>query len=83
MKAYGGNEVYLHAFLTLVPDGGEWSALPPPIPPRERAPSPWYILDRRLVNPRVGLDMVVKRKNPCPCQESNPSSSPQPGHYTN
>jgi len=24
------------------------------------------------VGPRVGLDVVAKRKNPCPCKESNP-----------
>jgi hypothetical protein len=24
------------------------------------------------VGPSAGLDAVVKRKNPCPCQESNP-----------
>ena len=24
MKAYGGAEVHLHAFLTLIPDSGKW-----------------------------------------------------------
>jgi len=27
MKAYGGMEVELHTFVTLAPDGGEWSLL--------------------------------------------------------
>jgi hypothetical protein len=29
MKAYGGVEVYIHVFLTLALDGGEWSASRP------------------------------------------------------
>jgi hypothetical protein len=29
MKSYGGVEMQLHAFLTLVLDGGEWSASRP------------------------------------------------------
>jgi hypothetical protein len=31
-----------------------------------------YSMDKRLGGPRAGLDMVVRRKNPRPCQESNP-----------
>jgi hypothetical protein len=29
LRRIGGVEVYLHAFLTLAIDGGEWSASPP------------------------------------------------------
>jgi hypothetical protein len=51
-------------------DGGYWSvASPSHFTPRERNPStPWI---RHWVGPRVGLDVVVKRKKffPCPCLE--------------
>jgi hypothetical protein len=39
------------------------------LPPRERAPHTHCI--GGWVVPRAGLDAVAKRKNPCPCQESN------------
>jgi hypothetical protein len=29
MKAYGAVDVYIHIFLTSVPAGSDWSALPP------------------------------------------------------
>jgi hypothetical protein len=40
MKTHGGVEVWLHTFLNLVLDGGEWStSCPSCFTPRERAPS--------------------------------------------
>jgi len=43
-------EVKHHAFLTLAPEGGDWSAsCPSHFVPRER---PWYPLDRRLGGPQ-------------------------------
>jgi hypothetical protein len=35
--------------------------------------SMWYPLDRRLGGNRASLDILTKRKNPHPYQESNPS----------
>jgi hypothetical protein len=58
-------------FLTLVLDVGEWSA---------SCPS-YFILRERATNThltgvwlscRGSLDVVAKRKNPCPCFELNP-----------
>jgi hypothetical protein len=73
MKAYGGLEVYLHAFLTSALDGGEWSA--------SRAGSFTYKdchWIRGSAGPRVGLVAVEKRKiipsRPLPGIESRPSS---------
>jgi hypothetical protein len=44
MKAYGGVEVYLHAFLTSALDGSEWSASRPGrFTPMERAPGTHWI----------------------------------------
>jgi hypothetical protein len=72
MKTYGGMEVQFHAVLTLVLDGGEWSAsCPSPFTPGERGPH--YPLDRRLGGPRAGLNVVAKRRIFAPCQELNPS----------
>jgi hypothetical protein len=71
MKMYGGVEIQLHAFLTLALDGSVWSvSCPGYFTPRERASSTHWI--GGWVGTRTGLDMVVKKKNPCPCQESNP-----------
>jgi hypothetical protein len=43
----------------------------------ERAPGTLRI--RGWVGPRAGLDVVVKRRIPSPCRDSNPvSSSPYP-----
>jgi hypothetical protein len=51
MKAYGGVNVWIHIFLTLVLVGGEWSASRPSrFTPGERAPR--YPLDRRLGGPQ-------------------------------
>jgi len=46
MKTWGGNGVQLHTFLTLVLDGGEWSASCPGLyTSGERAPGThWNIL---------------------------------------
>jgi hypothetical protein len=33
--------------------------------------SPWYPLD---MDPRTGMDTVVKKKIPTPCRDSNPRS---------
>jgi hypothetical protein len=52
--------------------------------PRERAPGTHCI--GGWVGPRAILDMVVKRKTPSPCQESNhrtPIIQPVAQHYTN
>jgi hypothetical protein len=39
MKIYGGTEAWVHAFLTLALEGGEWSvSLPGYFTPEERAP---------------------------------------------
>jgi hypothetical protein len=57
--------------LTSALDGGEWSASHPSrFTSRERAPGTHWI--GSWVGPRAGLDAVVKRKTPSPCQDSNP-----------
>jgi hypothetical protein len=57
--------------LTLAVDGGEWSpSCPGHFIPWERAPGTHQI--GGWVGPRAILDVVVKRKIPSPCQESNP-----------
>jgi hypothetical protein len=61
MKAYGGVDVYVHIFLTSALFGGEWSASRLcRFTPGERAPGTHWI--GGWVNPRAGLDNVVKRK---------------------
>jgi len=41
MKAYGGVEVWFHAFLISALDGGEWSASSPAsLPPEKGSPVP-------------------------------------------
>jgi len=61
----------LNAFLTLAPDGGEWSASRP----SHFTPGAHWIGGSWWVGLRVGLDTVVKRKksHQCPCQELVPS----------
>jgi hypothetical protein len=72
MKMYGGVEVQLHAFLTFPLDGSEWSATcSGHFRPCERTPGTHWIGD--WLDPRANLDSVVKKKNPCSCQESNPA----------
>jgi len=63
MKAYWGVEVYLRAFLTWALDRGEWSVtLSGRFTPQERAPGTHWI--GGWVEPKDGLDAVVKRKVP-------------------
>jgi hypothetical protein len=78
VKAYWGMEVWLHAFLTLALDGGEWSASRPGrFTPWGNASGTHWI--GGWVGPKAGLDAVVKRKIPSPCQDWNPqTSSPLP-----
>jgi hypothetical protein len=63
MKAYWGVKVQLHAFFDL---GTRWrcvvSFTPLPLYPRERIPGVHWI--GGWVDPRDGLDAVVKRKIP-------------------
>jgi len=64
-------EVSLRASLTLALDGGKNSASSPGhFTPGERATGTHWIEGQ--AGPTAGLDTVVKRKIPCPCQESNP-----------
>jgi hypothetical protein len=70
----GGVELCIHAFLTSALDGGEWSALRlSHFTPRER-PSDTHVVGG-WVGPRAGLDVVLKRKIPSPCRDSNWRSS--------
>jgi hypothetical protein len=63
-------EVEFHAFLTLTVGAREWSAsCPGCFTPRESAPGTHWI--GGWVGPRASLDVVVKRKTPRPCQDSN------------
>jgi hypothetical protein len=73
MKKYGGVEV-APSFLTSALDEREWSASRPDhFTPGEIANGTHWIGD--WVGPRVGLDVVEKRKI-LPCRESNPAHSP-------
>jgi hypothetical protein len=64
MKVYWVVEVQLHAFLTSAVGGEEWSAsLPGHFTPRERAPGPWYPLDKRLGEPHSRYGCGDERKN--------------------
>jgi len=73
MKAYGGMEVQLHAFLTSALNGSEWTASRPgrfTPPPGEISLGTHWI--GGWVDPRIRLDEVAKRTNPCPYRKSNP-----------
>jgi hypothetical protein len=60
MKAYGGEDVYIHIFLTSALAGGQWSASRPGrFTPGERAHGRHWI---GWVDPRAGLDDVEERK---------------------
>jgi len=68
--------VYRHAFLTLVLNGGGWSASQPShFTPRERACGTHWI--GGWVGPRTDLKGLTKRKKShyCHCQELNPTHS--------
>jgi hypothetical protein len=52
------------------------SFTPRPLYPRERDPFTQWT--GGWVGPRAGLETVVKRQIPCPCQDSNPRSNIQP-----
>jgi hypothetical protein len=71
MKAYCGSGGEAPRILYL---GTRWRSVViftlRPLHPRERAPRTHWIEGR--VSPRAGLDTVVKRDIPSPCQESNP-----------
>jgi len=75
-------EIQLHAFLTLVLDGGDWSAsrLRPLYP---QGKSPWYPLDRRLggTRSRSGRGGEETNSQPLPGPES-PIIEPVAQHLT-
>jgi hypothetical protein len=71
MKAYWEWTYSSTHSLTLVLDGGEWSASRPGrFTPIERASGTHWI--GGWVGPRAVLDAVVKKKIPSPRRESNP-----------
>jgi FtsP/CotA-like multicopper oxidase with cupredoxin domain len=71
MKAYWGVEVYFYAFLNSALDGGEWSASHPGrSTPKERAPGIHWI--GGWMEPKAGLDTVVKKKFPGPAGTRTP-----------
>jgi hypothetical protein len=60
MKAYGGMDVYIHAFLNSALAGGEWSASRPGcFTSGERTPDTHWI--GGWVDPRAGLDDMEER----------------------
>jgi hypothetical protein len=61
MKAYGGEDVQIHIFLTSALSGGEWSgSCPGHFTPGETTPGTHWI--GGWVDPRASLDDVEKRK---------------------
>jgi hypothetical protein len=72
MKAYWGSGgiTPTRSFISALNEF-EWSdSRPSRFNPRERAPATHWIAG--WVDPRAGLDTVVKRKIPSPCQNSSP-----------
>jgi hypothetical protein len=70
MKAYWGVEVYLHEFFISSLSWREWSvSRAGRFTPRERAPGTHWI--GGWLDPRAGLDAVVKKKVPSPCRVSS------------
>jgi hypothetical protein len=72
MKTYEGVGVKLHAFLTSLVHGSVWS----PSRPRRFALGKF-----RTVYIRYEAGAVVKRKNTCPCRESNSGGPAYPVAY--
>jgi hypothetical protein len=71
MKTYGGLKYRLMHSLTLALNGGRRSAsCPSHFTPKERAYGTHWI--GGWVALRANMDVVLKRKIPSPCQESNP-----------
>jgi hypothetical protein len=68
-----GSESVLHAFLTLIIDGGDWWASPPG---EEEPPSNLWI--GGWVGPRAGLDAVASRKIPIIAPAKNRTPVIQP-----
>jgi hypothetical protein len=76
MKTYGGEELYLHAFLASALVGDEWS---------DSRPGRLIHGDSPLVPigyeagwaPEPVWTRWQKEKNPCPCRESDPGRSPR------
>jgi hypothetical protein len=70
MKAYWGSGHIAPRIFTSILDGGEWSASRPGrFTPKKKAPGIHCI--EGWEGPKAGLDAVVKRKIPSPCQDSN------------
>jgi hypothetical protein len=69
--AYWGNGGIAPRILDL---GTRWRRgqlhTPVALPPRKEPPGTHWIVG--WVGPRAGLDLVMKRKIPCPCPDSNP-----------
>jgi hypothetical protein len=80
MKAEGGEDVWIHTFLTSALDGGEWTASHPGrFTPGERAPGTHWI--GGWVGPRADLDDVEKRKFlTLPGSELRPLGRPAGSH---
>jgi hypothetical protein len=63
MKMYGGADVQIHIFLTLVLIGGKWSVSRTAALPPEKEPPPLGIHCKSgRVGPEAGMDDVEKRK---------------------